>query len=265
MKIGTIGYNYIHDLNKEHFEMDRPKGPGAPLLLLVKTPSVFVIGGKEYSVKPDSYVLLRPETPCRYTGKNDLYTDDWMYFENDFWNQKFIDELEIPTDTPVHLGNNIEELSQLIHILCYEHYTSDAYHNEIAERYTDILFLKLSRLLKLKRCAFSDALTEKNYRLTQLRNEIFTQPDAITDVSEMARALGMSRSGFQHLYKKMFGVSVMTDVISSRIQKAKRLLSATNLTVRDIALRCGYNNEYSFMRQFREKEGKTPTEYRNSL
>jgi AraC family transcriptional regulator of arabinose operon len=224
-----------------------------------------VIGGKEYSVKPDSYVLLRPETPCRYTGKNDLYTDDWMYFENDFWNQKFIDELEIPIDTPVHLGNNIEELSQLIHILCYEHYTSDAYHNEIAERYTDILFLKLSRLLKLKRCAFSDALTEKNYRLTQLRNEIFTQPDAITDVSEMARALGMSRSGFQHLYKKMFGVSVMTDVISSRIQKAKRLLSATNLTVRDIALRCGYNNEYSFMRQFREKEGKTPTEYRNSL
>lgn len=265
MKIGTIGYNYIHDVKKENFKMDRPKGPGAPLLLLVKTPAEFVIDGKEHSVKPNSFVLLGTETPSTYTGKEDIYTDDWIYFENDFWDQEFIDSLGIPTDTPVHLGNNMEELSQLIHILCYERYTSDAYHSEIEERYIDILFLKLSRLLKLKRCAFSEALTEKNYRLTQLRNEIFTQPDSIPDVGEMAKWLGMSRSGFQHLYKRMFGVSVITDVISSRIQKAKRLLSATNLTVREIAQRCGYNNEYSFMRQFREKEGKTPTEFRNSL
>ncbi len=265
MKIGTIGYNYIHDVKKENFKMDRPKGPGAPLLLLVKTPAEFVIDGKEYSVKPNSFVLLGTETPSTYTGKEAIYTDDWIYFENDFWDQEFVDGLEIPTDTPVHLGNNMEELSQLVHILCYERYTSDAYHSEIEERYTDILFFKLSRLLKLKRCAFSEALTEKNYRLTQLRNEIFTQPDSIPDVGEMAKWLGMSRSGFQHLYKRMFGVSVITDVISSRIQKAKRLLSATNLTVREIAQRCGYNNEYSFMRQFREKEGKTPTEFRNSL
>jgi len=265
LKIGTIGYNYIHDMKKEHFEMDRPKGTGAPLFLIVKTTALFTINGKEYVVKPNSFVLLKADTPCRYTAKDDVYTDDWVYFENDYWDQNFIDNLEIPVDTPVHLGNDVEEISQLVHILCYERYTSDAYHSEIEERYTEILFLKLSRLLKQKRCAFSEALSEKNYRFTQLRNEIFTQPDAVPDVDEMAKRLGMSRSGFQHLYKKMFGVSVMTDVISSRIQKAKRLLSATNLTIREIATRCGYTNEYSFMRQFREKEGKTPTQFRNSL
>ena len=265
MKIGTIGYNYIHDMKTEHFEMDRPKGPGAPLFLIVKTPALFVINGTECIVKENSFVFLRASTPCRYTAKGDTYTDDWMYFEWEGWDEKLLAELEIPMDKPVHLGNNIEEISRIIHILCYERYTSDAYHNEIEERYTEILFLKLSRLLKQKRCAFSDALCEKNYRFTQLRNEIFTQPDTVTDVDEMAKRLGMSRSGFQHLYKKMFGVSVMTDVISSRIQKAKRLLSATNLTVKEISVRCGYTNEYSFMRQFREKEGKTPTEFRNSL
>ncbi len=265
MKIGTIGYNYIHDMKKEPFEMNRPKGPGAPLFLIVKSTALFMIKDKEYTVKPNSFVLLKSDTPCRYTAKDDVYTDDWMYFENEYWDEKLINDLEIPIDTPVHLGSNVEEISQLVHILCYERYTSDAYHREIEERYTEILFLKLSRLLKQKRCAFSEALSEKNYRFTQLRNEIFTQPDTVPDVDEMAKRLGMSRSGFQHLYKKMFGVSVMTDVISSRIQKAKRLLSATNLTVREIATRCGYTNEYSFMRQFREKEGKTPTEYRNSL
>lgn len=265
MKIGTIGYNYIHDMKREHFEMDRPKGPGAPLFLIVKTTALFTISGKEYVVKPNSFVLLKAVTPCRYTAKDDVYTDDWVYFENDYWDGNFIKGLGIPMDIPVHLGNNVEELSQLIHILCYERYTSDAFHGEIEERYIEILFYKLSRLLKQKDCAFSEALSEKNYRFTQLRNEIFTQPDTVPDVGEMADWLGMSRSGFQHLYKKMFGVSVMTDVISARIQKAKRLLCATNLTVREIALKCGYSNEYSFMRQFREKEGRTPTEFRNSL
>ena len=73
------------------------------------------------------------------------------------------------------------------------------------------------------------------------------------------------RSGFQHLYKRLFGVSVMSDVIKGRLDRAKRLLSSTNLTVREIGERCGYSNEFNFMRQFKDYVGKTPTEYRKIL
>ena len=75
----------------------------------------------------------------------------------------------------------------------------------------------------------------------------------------------MSRSGFQHLYKKMFGVSVTGDVISGRLERAKRLLSSTDLTVSEIASRCGYSNEFNFMRQFKDRVGRTPTQYRRQL
>lgn len=51
MKIGSIGYNYVHDMKYENFIMDRPKGPGAVLLLLIKTPAVFKVGGVQYQVK----------------------------------------------------------------------------------------------------------------------------------------------------------------------------------------------------------------------
>ena len=37
MKIGSIGYNYVHDMKYENFVMDRPKGPGAVLLLFSKS------------------------------------------------------------------------------------------------------------------------------------------------------------------------------------------------------------------------------------
>lgn len=81
----------------------------------------------------------------------------------------------------------------------------------------------------------------------------------------MAASVNMSCSGFQYLYKKIFGVSVINYVISGRVEPAKRLLSSTDLTVAEIALKCGYSTEYNFMRQFKSKTGKTPTEYRKQI
>lgn len=172
--------------------------------------------------------------------------------------------LDIPVDTVVHLGN-IEELSRIIHILTYEYYSASYFHTEIEERYTEILFMKLSRILKDKSYLSDNALSGHNNKLVYIRNQIYIAPESIPDVDKLAAEAGMSRSGFQHLYKKLFGVSVMTDVINGRIENAKRLLSSTNLTVREIATKCGYRNEYNFMRQFKSKCGQTPTEYRNHI
>lgn len=264
MKIGSIGYNYIHDLKKENFVMDRPKGPGAVLLLFIKTPALFRIKEQEYHVSENSYILISRDSPCYYTGTGDIYTDDWIYFENEYWDKQFIDKLGIPMDVPVYLGE-MDELSHLVHILVFEHYSGAVHSEEIERNYIDILFLTLSRTLRSQRLLSSRQLSEKHYRLTQIRTLIMTMPDRVGNIDDLAAEAGMSRSGFQHLYKKLFGTTVIKDIIEGRLQKAKRLLSSTCLTIKEIAAVCGYSNEYSFMRQFRERTGKTPTEYRSSM
>ncbi|MCR4741792.1 MAG: AraC family transcriptional regulator [Treponema sp.] len=55
----------------------------------------------------------------------------------------------------------------------------------------------------------------------------------------------------------------MQDVIAGRIEKAKKLLKTSNLTINEIASKCGYKTEYHFMRQFKEQTACTPTQYRN--
>lgn len=264
MKIGSIGYNYIHDLKKENFVMDRPKGPGAVLLLFIKTPAIFRIKGKEHRVNENSYILISPDSPCYYTGTGDTYTDDWIYFENESWDNSFVERLGIPMDVPVQLGE-LDELSHLVHILVFEHYSGAIHSEEIEQRYIEVLLLTLSRTLKRQSQLSSRQLSEKHYRLTQIRTTIMTMPDRVGNVDELAQQAGMSRSGFQHLYKKLFGTTVIKDIIEGRLQKAKRLLSSTGLTIKEIAAVCGYSNEYSFMRQFRERTGRTPTEYRSSM
>lgn len=262
MDIGSIGFNHSHG---KEFIMDRPNGPGCWLFLLIKTTARFYINNVESLAKPDSYVLISPYTPIKYSALDDTYTDDWFYF----WcgngkEPEYFSNLEIPINEIVHLGN-IDELSQIIHIMTYEHYSVDVHHKEIEDLYAEIFFKKISRSIKTKSYVSTKALIEKNASLTHLRTKIYTMPEAIDDVDSLAKDAGMSRSGFQHLYKRMFGVSVITDIINGRISRAKRLLSSTNMTIEDISAKCGYTNVYGFMRQFKKYCGKTPTEYRKNF
>ena len=264
MKIGSIGYNYVHGAD---FVMDRPNGPGCWLMVIAKTPAVFEINSVKCNVKPNSFVLFSANTPCKYHALGDVYTDDWFYAGYECGDEDMLSRLDIPINKAVYIGS-AAELSQIMHIMSYEFYSADAFHNEINEKYLEIFFMKLSRIINsknaknLKSYVSSDAFIEKNYKLTQLRSKFYNMPENIPDISSMADEIGMSRSGFQHLYKRVFGVSVSTDIIEGRIARAKRLLTATKLSVEQIAERCGYSSSYHFMRQFKEKSGRTPTEFR---
>lgn len=261
MEIGSVGYNYSHGPD---FEMNRPNGPGCWLMLFVKTPALFEVDGTEYTVSENSFIIFSPRTPCRYRPLGNVYTDDWIYFGADENDVERFKSLNIPINQIVKLGD-IDELSRLVHILAYEHYSANEYSRDIERHYTEIMLLKLSRMLSSGSCGKSRSLTQRNFIFTQIRSRIFTMPESVQGIEEMAKEAGMSRSGFQHQYKKIFGVSVMADVISGRLDRAKRLLASTDLTIREISEKCGYSNEYNFMRQFKERDGKTPTEYRKIL
>ena len=260
LEICTMGYDYSHGSD---FEINRPNGLGCWLLLLIKTPALFTVDMTDILVKANSFAIFTPEIAYRYHGTEEIYTDDWMHFNADEEDIENFKRLNIPINKPMFLGD-IGELTEIMRALTREYCSDEEYSREIEKYYTRILFMKLSRRIFLGTSAASASLTEKNYQMTQLRTEITTQPERNMTIDEMAASLNMSRSGFQHLYKKMFGVSVTADIMRGKMKRAKILLSSTNLTVEEISHKCGYSNEYTFMRKFKEQCGKTPTEYRRS-
>ena len=52
---------------------------------------------------------------------------------------------------------------------------------------------------------------------TELRNELYAYPRHNVSVLELASRLNMSKSYFQHIYKQLFGCSIMQDVISATL------------------------------------------------
>jgi len=50
--------------------------------------------------------------------------------------------------------------------------------------------------------------------------------------------------------------------VSARMERAKRLLATSSMSMKQIAPALGYARQHFFSRQFRQRVGCTPTEYR---
>lgn len=258
MKIGAIGYNHTHDAD---YYQDRPQGTGCWLFLHIRTPAIFRFGEQEYNVKKGSAVLISPCTPLYYRGSAGGYADDWIFFNMTDDEYKNLTDMGITADKPIYLGA-ARDLSSTIHRITFEHYSVEPLHSEIEHKYFEVLFLKLARAFRMDYSGDLDTANEKNAAMVDLRASIYSDPAAFDSVKSIAENMHMSCSGLQHLYKRLFGVNISSDIINSRLTRAKDLLSSTNLTVDRVAEHCGYSCTYSFLRQFKEKCGCTPTQFR---
>lgn len=255
MIINSIGYHHPHG---ESFSVDRPWGTGGFLLILIKTPAVFRQNGKDIITKRNSFILYREGIAQHYRAYGEEYIDDWIHFmHEDSEEYHFPEKLRIPLGEVVCL-EDISELSWLIRTMTCEYYSKGNFNEKISSLYIWILIYKLADKIRLiEHCGKAD-------KIKLLRADIYNSPQKNRTVDEMAKELSMSRSGFQHTYKKLFGVGVTHDINESRLERAKMLLSSTNLTVREIAEQSGFGSDTYFMRRFREKLNMTPTDYRRN-
>lgn len=78
-----------------------------------------------------------------------------------------------------------------------------------------------------------------------------------------ANYVAMSAAYFSTVFSQTTGRSFISYLTELRIEKAKELLTSTNMKLADIALAIGYSEPNYFSHVFRKSEGITPKEYRN--
>lgn len=79
----------------------------------------------------------------------------------------------------------------------------------------------------------------------------------------MAAYIGCSPAYTSRLFKKETGYDIITYLSGIRVEHAKELLCTTQITVAEIAVLVGFNNQQTFIRNFKKQTGLTPTEYRS--
>ena len=81
---------------------------------------------------------------------------------------------------------------------------------------------------------------------------------------QIALELNISYSGFRRAFREFTGTSPLKYIIELKLNEAKRLLSTTFLSVKEIAYKLNFDNPDYFPVFFKKRTGLTPIEYRNS-
>ena len=137
-----------------------------------------------------------------------------------------------------------EPLAELVRLMSLEFYSADSLRDSTLNLYMQILSNKISDLSGTGENGILRPLYDQ---LVQLRADIYNRPAVQRKIEEEAERLLISTSYLQHMYKKIFGVTLINDVIHSRIDYSCKLLTGTDFTIQKIAESCGYEYDVYFM------------------
>jgi AraC-like DNA-binding protein len=121
---------------------------------------------------------------------------------------------------------------------------------------------QLRALLPLKPCPH----THKSYNYNVVREvlrviaENYSDPDL--DLARVAKVMPMSPVRLSRILNQQVGISFRQLLRHLRIEEAKLMLTARELSVKEVAARVGFSDSHYFSRSFKELTGLSASDYR---
>lgn len=81
-------------------------------------------------------------------------------------------------------------------------------------------------------------------------------------ITEIAQMVGMSPFYFSRLFKQSTGLTPHQYLLKCRIEQAKQLLRATNLSIATVATQVGFVDQSHLARHFKRQVGISPSQFR---
>ncbi len=257
LNVLMCGTRYKH---KKGFEFTESLFPDSWLFLFFHTD--FVCGTKYGKQQGGaySYILYPPHSDVYHTNTDNSKTgfcNDWIYLNGSFV-QKISKEKNIPLNVIVPFYN-IDGITKIIDDINYELSNNFLYKEERIRVLVTDLFIELARNDAGK---YIDSGVDTYAILNEVRRKMLENYKSKYTLSALAKLSGFSVSYFLSLYKKIYGVSPIDELIDYRILQSKAMLESNIISISEIAERCGFSGLYYFSRIFKRKVGMTPTQYR---
>lgn len=162
---------------------------------------------------------------------------------------------DIETDSFCIKINNVDEIERLL-----EKIERQKNLSPIADNLTSSYFYRL--------CSMFDEICKKNYAPADARVKDakeymdlhFKEKDCLDNVYTLCN---VSKRRFNDLFKNAYNITPNRYIVERKTDLAKQLLKTSNLSVREIAEACGFNDTYYFCKVFKSETGCTAKEFKN--
>ena len=239
------------------------------LVLIIEGVATYRLDGREYLARPGSVILARPGFREAYQWDRGIPTRHaYVHFDMEIIPADWPD----PGQWPVLVSDPSPVVAPMLrHLL-----ENIASHREsewptLSARSEESRFLECLMRILLKpsdesRHSISSILPAPvQDSLSLMRRILDINPPRSLQLSELAKQSGVTPKHLCRVFQKALGHPPMETFRLLKLQLAIALLGRSNLAVKEIAERCGFENPLYFTRYFTGIYGKSPTMIRRSL
>lgn len=231
-------------------------------------------GQGHYDFEEGGLAFLAPHQIVTISGQDDSYEGYSLYFHPDFLRN-------------YPLGKTIAKFGFFSYAVCEALYLSDKEKKIIAGLFEaiaseldnnidhfsqDVLIAQLELLLSYsnrfynrqfitRKVVYNDLIVKMNEYLSA---RIDTK-NGLPTVQEVSDYLEVSPRYLTDMLKSLTGLSTQQHIHHMLIDKAKTILSTSNLTIAEVAYQLGFEHPQSFNKLFKQKTNISPVKFRQSF
>lgn len=281
----------LKHLNSGHFistgswiHLDRVIDDSFEIIVGIKGTLYIAQDNERYEVNAGDVILLLPghrHYGYKYTEEDEEVTYFWFHF-GVIDNYKIIGDNEFLTDVNA-LKNNpyFQSLENYAYIPIFSHIddtsrvsvlcrqlldfsNTDYYTRSIIDYLMTTLVFEISHQT-VDNFARNRTNSRDNLLFANMIGWIKIHLNSNISLNDVALKFNFNKNYLAKLFKQKMGVTINEYINSLRMDKAKELLTQTELSIKEIAYSVGFEDEKYFMRIFKKSELVTAKQYRNTF
>ena len=220
------------------------------ILLINKGLCIAEHKGTQYTLSPGNLIIYEPTEKQKYMFKPNSESL-WCHFSGNAI-QEIFESAKIKSGVYFIKPN----------IAIFEYYSSliQRFHQPGRKKYSTASFLELIYNIS-DATTHSDNAKNLDIILPVLKYINANYNKDIT-LDTLANLTGYSKSRFSHIFSEATGTTPNKYQNDIRLNVSREMLSSTELSIREIAVSCGFRDPLYFSRVFKKKYNIAPTEYR---
>lgn len=219
---------------------------------------IFETKNEKYYIKPGQAFFVEIPDDEKYYCPDDLNEDGWQFLYIHFEGtavKPYYDKIVRKMGKIITLSENSSVIQYLLKF--YENLSNGMHIKPFvgSETVFHLLCLLCSKV----------AYNQDNYSMrTRTAIEIMKNEfSKLEGIDALAGQIGISLSHFTREFTKETGINPLKYLINIKMQYAMHLLHNTELSVSEIALRCGFSCGNYFSKAFKKNTQLTPYQFRN--
>ena len=229
------------------------------LVYIVRGKGKLIVREQEFKLQSGSAFFLFPGVPHWYAPDIETGWDEyWIGFKGHEAERLCNEGFFSPEKPLFQVGiqqNLITLFKEIIELVKSE---APAYQLNIGSTILKLISTIISLEQKSIQPGESDLLIEKAKALftENIQNNI--------TIEEVAAELGLNPSSFGKIFKNYTGLTPYQYFLHMRVNRAKELLETSDCSIKELAFKLHFNDQYHFSKLFKQKTGLSPTQWLKS-